>query len=349
MGFREAGNDDWPNLVTKIKAAHIVLFCTPLWWGRRSSLMQRVIERLDALDEEYSATGRSAIKGKVAGIVITGSEDGALSVMVSIMMVLTWLQADHQAFVDAQRLFYNGRYEAAAALTLVLRQPDSEDLANDELRMSALIFQLKALLETPARADGNNSIGQDAALKACGACPQLMTAFFEDIRHGQTLSRAMIRSDPDDETARFFLGKLDLNYVWLQLGPLGRRTGWDQYWEGRRSLDAVLAAHPRHVRALVAPAWIDYIVDTRMPWGTRWVLGGGNRKRALVAMHSAVEMDAEFFAHAEAAFALWEMELREHDVRQATEVAQRLAHDFPENPQLSLFLETAGTHVGRNQ
>ncbi len=53
--------------------------------------MQRVIERFDALDEEYSATGRSAIKGKVAGIVITGSEDGALSVMGSIMMVLSWM------------------------------------------------------------------------------------------------------------------------------------------------------------------------------------------------------------------------------------------------------------------
>ena len=68
-----------------------MLFCTPIWWGGRSSLMQRVIERLDALDEEYSATGRSAIKGKVAGIVITGSEDGALSVMGSIMMVLSWM------------------------------------------------------------------------------------------------------------------------------------------------------------------------------------------------------------------------------------------------------------------
>jgi multimeric flavodoxin WrbA len=91
LGFREADKDDWPALVTKIKAADIVLFCTPIWWGGRSSLMQRIIERLDALDEEYSASGRSAIKGKVAGIVITGSEDGALSVMGSIMMVLSWM------------------------------------------------------------------------------------------------------------------------------------------------------------------------------------------------------------------------------------------------------------------
>jgi multimeric flavodoxin WrbA len=91
LGFREAMEDDWPGLVTRVKAADIVLFCTPIWWGSRSSLMQRVIERLDALDEEYSSTGRSAIKGKVAGIVITGSEDGALSVMGSIMMVLSWM------------------------------------------------------------------------------------------------------------------------------------------------------------------------------------------------------------------------------------------------------------------
>jgi multimeric flavodoxin WrbA len=91
LGFREAAEDEWPDLVPMIKAADIVLFCTPIWWGGRSSLMQRIIERLDALDEEYSATGRSAIKGKVAGIVITGSEDGALSVMGGIMMVLSWM------------------------------------------------------------------------------------------------------------------------------------------------------------------------------------------------------------------------------------------------------------------
>jgi len=91
LGFREGDQDDWPGLVTKIKAADIVLFCTPVWWGGRSSLIQRVIERLDALDEEYSASGRSAIYNKVAGIVITGSEDGALSVMGGIMTVLTWM------------------------------------------------------------------------------------------------------------------------------------------------------------------------------------------------------------------------------------------------------------------
>ena len=91
LGFRESDDDEWPGIVAKIKAANIVLFATPVWWGGRSSLIQRVIERLDALDEEYIAEGRSALYNKVAGIVITGSEDGALSTMGTIMMVLTWM------------------------------------------------------------------------------------------------------------------------------------------------------------------------------------------------------------------------------------------------------------------
>jgi len=91
LGFRESEDDDWPAIVTALRAADIVIFATPIWWGGRSSIMQRVIERMDALDEEYRADGRSALYNKVAGIVITGSEDGALSTMGSIMMVLTWM------------------------------------------------------------------------------------------------------------------------------------------------------------------------------------------------------------------------------------------------------------------
>lgn len=91
LGFQESADDDWPRIVGRIQASGVVLFATPVWWGGRSSLMQRVIERLDALDEEYHASGRSALYNKVAGIVITGSEDGALHTMGTIMMVLTWM------------------------------------------------------------------------------------------------------------------------------------------------------------------------------------------------------------------------------------------------------------------
>ncbi|MEO8210201.1 MAG: NAD(P)H-dependent oxidoreductase [bacterium] len=90
LNYRESKDDDWPGIVEKIKAANIIIFSTPIWWGGRSSLMQRVIERMDALDEEYHKEGRSALYNKVAGVVITGSEDGALSVLGTIMMVMTF-------------------------------------------------------------------------------------------------------------------------------------------------------------------------------------------------------------------------------------------------------------------
>jgi multimeric flavodoxin WrbA len=91
LGFRESDDDQWPEIVEKIKSAHVVLFATPIWWGGRSSLMQRVIERMDAFDEEFIAGGRSALLNKVAGIVITGSEDGAQAVMAGLMEVLSFM------------------------------------------------------------------------------------------------------------------------------------------------------------------------------------------------------------------------------------------------------------------
>jgi hypothetical protein len=257
---------------------------------------------------------------------------------------------------DAQSHFYNARYAAAATVALAVRSPESvpapmDDLAVIELRTAALLFQLKRLLEPPPgtvekhkpekdKADKDKADkDKDAALRNCPTCPQLIADFLTEFRRGKSLALGALRADPADETALFFLGKLDLNYIWLQLGPLRKKTGWDEYWEARKSLDAVLKANPRHVRALVARAWIDYIVDTRMPWGTGWLLGGGDKKQALVDVRAAVQIDADFFTHTEAEFALWEMHVRERDMPRAIEVARRLAREFPENPEVAAFLE----------
>jgi hypothetical protein len=42
-------------------------------------------------------------------------------------------------------------------------------------------------------------------------------------------------------------------------------------------------------------------------------------------------MESDFFTHAEAEFALWDMQVRERDIAHATDVARRLAHNFPDN------------------
>jgi tetratricopeptide (TPR) repeat protein len=238
---------------------------------------------------------------------------------------------DCPTLADAEISFYNARYAAAAALTLALPAEDQEDLAIYELRASAWLFQLKSLI--------GNRPDRSAALADCVTCPELIAAFFRATASGQTLARARLLSNARDEAALFFLGKLDLNYLWLQLGLLGHRTGWNEFREARRCLDAVLERNPLHVRARVARAWIDYIVDTAMPRGTKWLLGGGNKDRALLNVRQATNTDADFFSHAEAAFSLWDMQVREGHRVEAIQIARELARVFPENRQLVIFLE----------
>jgi len=235
---------------------------------------------------------------------------------------------------QAQRLFYSGNYEASSAMALALRTSDPENLATFELRTSALHFQLR-------RAMGNDR-DQDRAFKACGVCPPLMEMFLEETAAGRALAKRQLTARPADETALFFLGKINLNYVWLRLGTLGQRTGWNEYWEARRSLDAVLKANPGHLRARVARAWIDYIVDTRMTPGFRWILGGGDKKRALAVMRETATSAGDPFAKTEAAFGLWDMEVREKNIPAAVEVARGLAREFPENQELVKFLAAQG-------
>jgi tetratricopeptide (TPR) repeat protein len=247
---------------------------------------------------------------------------------------------EHRTLADAQRLFYNAHYEQAAALAQTLRASGPQDLANDEVRTTALLFVLRGLLKGQ---DDHNGEDKDAVLKACAKCPAVLATFTEDLHHGQGIAREMLKANPADETALFYLGKLDLNYVWLQLGLLGKKTGWDEYWEARKSLDALLKANPKHVRARVSRGWIDFIVNTRMPWGTRWILGGGNKKKGLAAVREGAAMATDPFSHAEAEFALWDMLLRDKNIAEATEVAKRIAQAFPENTEVAVFLKGRAT------
>ena len=235
---------------------------------------------------------------------------------------------------DAQAMFYNGRYADAISATADLCTPDAAALPACELRTAAQHFQLRrALAEWPDR---------EKAITQCTACADLLSAFIADMRRGQRIARARLDVEPGDAEALFFLGKLDLNYVWLHLATLGRKTGWDEYWEARRSLDTVLKQNPGHIRAKVARAWVDYIVDTKMPRGTRWLLGGGNKNRGLQAVREAAAADVDLFVRAEAGFALWDMQVREQKIADALVTARGLAGDFPANPELRTFL---GAHA----
>jgi hypothetical protein len=236
---------------------------------------------------------------------------------------------------DAQRFFYNGDYDSAAMVAGALCAGPPDDLTACELRTASLLFQIKKALGEMGEQD------KATAWNRCTVCPAFMSAFMADTARGQALARARLKTHPDDEETLFLLGKVDLNYVWLQLGTLGRKTGWDEYWEARRSLDRVLRTDAEHVRARVARAWIDYIVGTTIPRGVRWLLGGGNKKRGLLEVREVVETGrGSFFVRTEALFALWDMQVREREVPGAVATARLLIRDFPENRDLRKFLMT---------
>jgi multimeric flavodoxin WrbA len=77
-------SDEWPALREKVAAADILLIATPTWLGQPSSVAKRVLERMDAMLSESKDDGRPIAYDKVAGVVVTGNEDGAHHVIAEI-------------------------------------------------------------------------------------------------------------------------------------------------------------------------------------------------------------------------------------------------------------------------
>lgn len=75
--------DDWPAIHDKLLKARILIFATPTWVGRPSSIAQRAMERMDAMIGEIEE-GAPVAYGKVAGVVVAGNEDGAHHVIGEI-------------------------------------------------------------------------------------------------------------------------------------------------------------------------------------------------------------------------------------------------------------------------
>lgn len=76
--------DAWPQVHEQLLDAQILVVVTPTWLGRPSSIAQRMLERMDAMLSETSPDGTPAAYNRVAGVVVTGNEDGAHHVISEI-------------------------------------------------------------------------------------------------------------------------------------------------------------------------------------------------------------------------------------------------------------------------
>ena len=83
--------DEWPALFKKIINADILIVGTPIWLGEKSSVAQKLIERLYAMSGKINDKGQYIFYGKVGGCIITGNEDGikhcAMGILYSLQHV----------------------------------------------------------------------------------------------------------------------------------------------------------------------------------------------------------------------------------------------------------------------
>jgi multimeric flavodoxin WrbA len=84
----EGDGDAWPGIRTKILAADILIFGTPIWMGQASSVAKRVLERMDAFLDETDDQGRMPSYSKVAVAAIVGNEDGAHFISAQLFQAL---------------------------------------------------------------------------------------------------------------------------------------------------------------------------------------------------------------------------------------------------------------------
>lgn len=80
--------DEWPTLFQRIIGADILIVGTPIWLGEKSSVAQKLIERLYAMSAMTNEKGQYLFYGKVGGCVITGNEDGVKHCAMGILYSL---------------------------------------------------------------------------------------------------------------------------------------------------------------------------------------------------------------------------------------------------------------------
>ena len=86
-----AASDEWPELYERVQAAHILVVCSPIWLGEKSSVCTRLIERLYGNSSQLNDEGQYAYYGKVGGCLITGNEDGIKHCSMNILYSLQHL------------------------------------------------------------------------------------------------------------------------------------------------------------------------------------------------------------------------------------------------------------------
>lgn len=87
-GFKK---DEWPNIQKQVMDADILVLCTPIWLGDKSSVATMAIERLYGSSSILNGQGQYAYYGRAGGCLVTGNEDGVKHVAMNVLYSLQHL------------------------------------------------------------------------------------------------------------------------------------------------------------------------------------------------------------------------------------------------------------------
>ena len=85
----EWDRDEWPRIQTKIDQCDILLLCTSVWLGEKTSVCNRVLERMYGYTHLVNGKGQYRDYGKVGATLITGNEDGIKHCAMNILFSLS--------------------------------------------------------------------------------------------------------------------------------------------------------------------------------------------------------------------------------------------------------------------
>jgi multimeric flavodoxin WrbA len=85
----EWDKDDWPKLQKEVDACDILVLCTSVWLGEKSSVCNRVLERMYGYTHSFNDKGQYRDYGKVGATLITGNEDGVKHCAMNILFSLS--------------------------------------------------------------------------------------------------------------------------------------------------------------------------------------------------------------------------------------------------------------------
>jgi multimeric flavodoxin WrbA len=83
--------DEWPTIHEKVMASDILVLCTPIWLGEKSSVCTQVVERLYGNSHLLNDQGQYAYYGRVGGCIVTGNEDGVKHCAMNVLYSLQHL------------------------------------------------------------------------------------------------------------------------------------------------------------------------------------------------------------------------------------------------------------------